>query len=404
MTSINEKTKIDSGFCDHGPKLFRETFDGPLSLLTLGVKDLFAISGYQNSAGNPDWYRTHEKASKTATAVQQLLNAGIEFAGFTLTDELAFSLEGNNHHYGMSENPKLPGHTCGGSSMGSAAATAGGWVDVGLGTDTGGSVRVPASYCGLYGIRPSHGAVSTEGLVSLAPRFDTVGWLTRNAQILSDIGDVLLVPSLETEADVLCFDERLIQLVSPELQQPLTQACQKLSQYFSKVKAIDLGVADQFSQLADVFRVLQGRAIANYHRHWLESENPSLSSPVQARIDMALALTDSEVEDAEITARAFCKHLKEQLPENGVLFLPTTPTTAPKLGEDTSALRPHLMQLTAIAGLTGSVQIHLPWLPQAGLNMPIRPYGFSLLRHSGNDKQLLALVRKLDKYWNEEDN
>jgi Asp-tRNA(Asn)/Glu-tRNA(Gln) amidotransferase A subunit family amidase len=403
MNSVTKKMRTQAGFCDHGPPPFRESENGSLAGLTIGVKDLFAIAGSKNAAGNPDWLLSHDASSTTATSLKQLLQAGIEFSGFTHTDELAYSLEGNNHHYGKSTNPKLPGHACGGSSMGSAAATASRWVDVGLGTDTGGSIRVPASYCGLFGIRPSHGAISTEGLIGLAPRFDTVGWFARTPGVLMDVGRVLLPETAITPADTLCIDESLLHLVVPQLQPALKAAISRIKRNFSQVISVDLKMTSEFQQLADVFRILQGRAIADYHRSWLEIERPSFSAPVQARIEMALSITNAEVADAEAQAAAFRDHLAQQLPEHGALFLPTTPTTAPKLGEDTSALRPRLMQLTAIAGLTGSVQIHLPLLPQANGNKPSFPYGFSLLRSAGHDLSLLSQIPTIVRQWNQED-
>ena len=400
MNLATEQQKIAAGFCSHGPAPFRKSETGPLAGMSMGVKDLFAIAGYKNSAGNPDWYASHEPASKTASAVGKLMQAGVEFRGFTLTDELAYSLEGNNHHYGKSANPKLPGHACGGSSMGSAAATAGAWVDIGLGTDTGGSVRVPASYCGLFGIRPSHGMVAAEGLIGLAPRFDTVGWLTRTVETVQTVGDCLLPAAPESSAQTLCVDEQLLDLVEPALRPALNAAMQQLSVHFARVSTVDLQLASRFSALAELFRVLQGRAIANYHRHWLITTQPTLSAPVQSRMAMALAISDAEVAEAEAEAEAFCQHLRQHLPNDGTLLLPTTPTTAPKLGADTSDLRPRLMQLTAIAGLTGAVQIHLPLLPQPDANDgQQRPYGFSLLRHRGHDRGLLKQCVELVNHW-----
>ena len=153
-----------------------EAATGPLEGLTFAVKDNFDIKGHVTGAGNPDWLRSHEPAASTAPAVQMLLEAGASLVNKTIMDELAFSLNGENIHYGTPVNPAAPNRIPGGSSSGSASATAGRLVDFALGTDTSGSVRVPASYCGLFGIRTTHGAISTQGVVPLAPSFDTVGW------------------------------------------------------------------------------------------------------------------------------------------------------------------------------------------------------------------------------------
>ena len=166
---------------------------GRLSGLRLGVKDLFYITGMPTTAGNPDWMASHSQpATDTAPSVVALLNEGAVLVGKTLTDELAYSLEGINQHYGTPVNPKAPDRIPGGSSSGSAVAVAKEHIDIGLGTDTAGSIRVPASYNGLYGLRPSHGVISCEHLIPLAPRFDTVGWLTRDFPTMMRVAESIV--------------------------------------------------------------------------------------------------------------------------------------------------------------------------------------------------------------------
>ncbi len=400
MNSVTQHMRSAAGFCTHGPSRWSTSTTGPLLGQRLAVKDLYAIEGYPNAAGCPDWLSSHRPASETATAIRLLMDEGAEFAGFTHTDELAYSLEGNNEHYGKTENPKLRGHASGGSSMGSAAAVASHWADIGLGTDTGGSVRVPASYCGLFGIRPSHGAVSTHGLIGLAPRFDTVGWFTQDPELLNRVGHILVPKSRSARSSVLVFDEQLFELVDSSLKTPLVDALARIAPCFDQVRSVDLGLNRAYHGISDVFRVLQGRAIANYHGKWIDEVQPSLSAAVQARIDMALAITDSEVRDAEFVRASFKSSLSHLLVDDVTLFLPTTPTTAPALGEDTTLLRPRLLTLTAIAGLTGSAQVHLPLMPQAHGRGVSHPYGFSLLQLAGNDYGLLNLTEAVTNQWN----
>lgn len=398
MTQETQKTRAEVGYCAHGPEHVQTTTTGVLAGQRMAVKDLFALAGEKNAAGNPDWYASHDATTATADAIALLLNEGAIFNGFTLTDELAYSLEGNNAHYGKTENPVWPGHACGGSSMGSAGAVASGFADIGIGTDTGGSVRVPASYCGLYGIRPSHGLVSTEGLIGLAPRFDTVGWFCNNAALLERVGNILVPEQPINDVTHVVLDEELIALVEPELQSALEAALHKLESKFTKIETVQLHTNGVYSELADVFRILQGRAIANYHRDWLVETKPTLSAPVQARMDMALAITEAEVREAENIRDSFKGSLSNLLSANSALFLPTTPTVAPELGADTTALRPRLLKLTAIAGLTGSAQVHLPLLPQH-VDGVSAPYGFSLLMLHGNDRSLLKAVSQLSSQW-----
>ncbi|MGH3390196.1 MAG: amidase family protein, partial [Actinomadura sp.] len=138
--------------------------DGPLSGSRVAVKDLFAVAGQRIGGGNPDRLAGAAVQPEHAWAVRALLDAGADVIGIAQTDELAFSLFGTNAHYGTPPNPAAPGRIPGGSSNGPVAAVALGQAEIGLGTDTGGSIRVPASYCGLYGIRPTHGAVPVEGV------------------------------------------------------------------------------------------------------------------------------------------------------------------------------------------------------------------------------------------------
>lgn len=402
MNSVTQSMRSAAGFCSGSEVEWPAAVSGPLTGMRLAVKDLFALKGHTNSAGNPDWLITHVPAESTAESLAQLLSAGAEFVGFTHTDELAYSLEGNNEHFGSAENPKLPGHSCGGSSMGSAAAVAAHWAEIGLGTDTGGSIRVPASYCGLFGIRPSHGVVSTEGLIGLAPRFDTVGWFCHSSTELLKVGRVLAEKSESVASETLVFDPALLNLVDPYLQIPLEQALERVKPLFPNFEVIDLGIESEFTELHDVFRILQGRAIAEYHGEWIAQYQPKFSPAIQSRMDMAFRITDAEVAEAESIRKRFSEKLAAVLADNKTLFLPTTPTTAPMLKEDTTSLRPRLLKLTAIAGLTGSAQVHLPLLPQAKGTGVSHPYGFSLLQAGCNDSGLLALVDDVTKKWNEQ--
>ncbi|MDQ2046045.1 amidase family protein [Pseudoalteromonas sp. 20-92] len=389
-TKNNNTTGI---FCDHGPTLWQTNQSGLLANNRLAVKDVFAVKGERNSAGNPHWFKTAKPAQNTASSVNKLMTAGCNFIGFTHTDELAYSLEGNNIHYGTAQNPKLKGHACGGSSMGSAAAVAANLADIGLGTDTGGSIRIPASYCGLYGIRPSHNVIEKDGLIPLAPPFDTIGWLTQSAELLSDVGNVLLPNQAINNVDTLVICEPLFELVDPVLQAPLKQLLEKTKPNFKHHKEFELPNSSLLSELADSFRVLQGRAIAKTHKDWLQlpGQLPQFAPAIAARFNMALALTDQEEQEALKVQTQWQTLIAKNLNTNSCLFLPTTPTTAPKLGVDTSALRMQIITLSAIAGLSGSAQVHLPLANLANDH----PYGFSLMMSHGNDKSLLACVKHL---------
>src|SRR5438132_2390706 len=165
---------------------------GPLAELTVAVKDLFAVAGRPTGGGNPDWARANPVPERHAWAVQTLLDAGATLIGKTVTDEVSLGILGENPFDGTPTNPRAPGHVPGGSSSGSAAAVAAGLCDTALGTDTGGSVRVPASFCGLYGIRPTHGRLDLTGMMRQAPTSDTTGWFARDAATFARVSAVML--------------------------------------------------------------------------------------------------------------------------------------------------------------------------------------------------------------------
>src|SRR5262245_1386725 len=169
---------------------------GPLDGLCFAVKDLIDVAGWKTGCGNPAWHATHPPAVVHAVCVEQLLHAGASCVGKTVSDELAFSLLGQNHFYGTPLNPRAPDRVPGGSSSGSASAVACGLVDFALGTDTGGSVRVPASNCGIWGFRPLHGFISVAGVNPFAPTFDTVGILVRSVEVLAQVAGIGRLPQV----------------------------------------------------------------------------------------------------------------------------------------------------------------------------------------------------------------
>jgi len=392
----NAHINKDAIFCQHGPTQWQTNQKGILLNQRLAVKDLFAVKGEKNSAGNPDWFAKAVVAQQSASSIDKLMAQGCEFVGFTHTDEIAYSLEGNNFHYGAAENPKVPNHACGGSSMGSAAAVAANLADIGLGTDTGGSVRIPASYCGLYGIRPSHDVIAKDGLIPLAAPFDTIGWFTNTAELLQQTGDILLPEQTINSVDTLVIDERLFDLIDPVLLPVMQSLLEQTKAQFTHHKKFVLPQTDILIELADAFRILQGRAIAKQHSKWINEEQPVFSPAITSRFEMAMALTDSEEKEALAVQKSWKNIISENLDSKSCLFLPTTPTTAPKLGEDTSELRMRIITLSAIAGLSGSAQVHLP----LAFSDKGHPYGFSLMMSHGNDKSLLTKVTKIAKNFN----
>ena len=226
--------------------------------LTFAAKDdLFDIAGYVTGCGNPDWARTHDPATKTASAIERQVSAGASLAGKTHTNELAYSLNGENHSYGTPINTLAPDRVPGGSSGGSASAVAAGLPDFALGTDTGGSVRVSASYCGLYGIRPDARSIAIDGCMPLAPDFDTVGWFARSAQSagacrLSSVGHT---SSASPKSWLIAQDLR--GAFDPPVREIVTAKVGRIDRHSGKVQRVT--VSDDVPQWSDAFPDSSGR-------------------------------------------------------------------------------------------------------------------------------------------------
>lgn len=361
---------------------------GPLAGLAFAAKDLFDVAGFPTGAGNPDWLRTHPVPTRHAAAVAALLAAGAHLKGKTHTDELAFSLNGENAHYGTPRNPRAPGRIPGGSSSGSASAVAGGVVAAALGTDTGGSVRVPASYCGLHGMRPSHGAIPAEGLVPLAPRFDTVGWFARDAATLARVGRVLLPEAAPAPITRLLRLEDAFALAGEAATAALAPALAALPQMEALALAPE-GLGSWFP----VFRTLQGRDAWQAQGAWVAATRPRFGPGIAERFAWAAGIADAEVEAAEAGRARVLARLAEVLAPGTALVLPTAPGIAPRLATPPAELdgfRTRAMTLTCIAGLGGLPQISLPFATLEGC-----PLGLSLIGARGADRALLAFAETL---------
>ena len=369
---------------------------GPLQGLTAAVKDIYDIAGFVTGCGNPDWARTHGPAEATAPLVRSLLDAGASVAGKTITDELAYSLNGQNFHYGTPANVNAPGRIPGGSSSGSAAAVAGGLVDTALGSDTGGSIRIPASYCGLYGLRPTHGLLSLDGVMPLAPSFDTAGWFAREPEILLRVGQTLFAGVSGVRSDwapgrLLLFADAF-DLAAREARAALAPLVTGLQQFVVPGEEVVLGEpGGGLAAWMLRFRLLQAREIREIHGAWIAENRPAFGPEVKERFDWAMglendeALAEAEVARAELRGRAL-----ELLGDDGLLCLPTAPDRAPLTSAGAEDLRDHrgrVLSLTCVAGLAGLPQITLPLARVGGC-----PLGISLIGPPGSDLGLMKLA------------
>lgn len=384
--------------------LSHHSAEGQLSGLTFGVKDVFALEGYTSSAGNPDWLRTHSPAEQTAPAIRKLLEAGAELRGTTHTDELMYSLNGQNVHYGTPVNPQAPDRIPGGSSSGSAVAVSAGLRDFAIGTDTGGSVRIPSSYCGIYGIRPTHGLVDIHGVIPLAQGFDTVGWMANSADVLYRVGQALLQdvaaaaqPRPGDSFDIVYWPQEAWAGAEAETSELLRQVAERLlsgaASQEGAVKQEQIAIAPEgLAAWMTAFRTVQGIEIWEQHQQWIEEVQPTFADDIAGRFHWASTLQREQSGEAFALMNEVRERLHQLLGNNGLLILPTATGPAPAVhieGEANEQRRSRTMQLSCIAGLSGLPQVSIP----AGY-IEGAPVGLSVIAGPGQDLRLLDWVRQ----------
>lgn len=360
---------------------------GPLHGLTFAAKDVFDVAGTSTGFGHPAWLETHPPATGTAAAITRLLEAGASLNGRTVSDELCYSLSGENLHYGTPTNPGAPDRLPGGSSSGSAVAVAGGLTDFAIGTDCGGSVRVPASYCGLFGIRPTHGRIPLIGVSRFAPRFDTVGWFARDAFMLKRVGEVLLGGASGKGFDrMIVLDDALNRAdegVRSALEPGLDLIEARLGTRTHAVLA-----PEGLDEWLEAFRLVQAGEIWASLGGWIEEHRPVFGKGVGERFEAASRVTPQAAAAARIKADAIAASLSERFGERDLLCLPTAPGIAPLRGTASDAVeidyRRRTMALLCAAGLGGLPQMTIPIGTVNGA-----PVGLSIMARRGRDIDLL---------------
>jgi amidase len=380
-------------FCRHTHATLPGAAQGPLAGLTFAAKDIYDIAGHKTGFGSPDWLRTHAAATRTAPVVQALVDAGATMVGKTQTDELTFSLNGENAHYGTPVNVNAPGRSPGGSSSGSASAVAGGLVDFALGSDTGGSVRAPASFCGIYGLRPTHGRISLEGACPLAATFDVAGWFARDAAVMERVGAALF-----SEAPVARLPERVLlaqdafELIETAAQEALQPGVKRIAALLGAPAPVTLA-AQGLGKWLDVFRTLQGFEIWAQHGAWVKEARPTLGPGVRQRVEWSSTIASDDAATARVRREEIAGRMASLLEGDAVLVLPTVPHIAPLVNSDPKAtedFRTRALTLLCIAGLARLPQLNLPFGILHGC-----PIGVSLIGPRGSDMSLLAIAKQL---------
>jgi amidase len=365
----------------NGTPLLPSRSPGPLDGLTVAVKDLFALGGLRVGAGNPVWLSQAKPEPADAWPVLALREAGAAIAGIAQTDELAFSMSGTNGHYGTPPNPAAPALVTGGSSSGPASAVAAGQADIGLGTDTAGSVRVPASVCGLFGLRPTHGAVPEDGVLHLAPSFDTVGWMTADPGVLAAVGSVLLpeVPQVKQARRLLCIDL------------PNGQA-----RRLAGTLGLDLGTGpvpglDDIGGLLAAFRAVQAAQAWELRGEWITANPGALSPDVEARFRYGAAVTPADRRRAEAVIAQQRARMLDVLVDGTWLALPASAGPGHRRDAspaDKDAWRQATLRRTVPASAFG--------LPSCVLPTGARPpEGLALIGPPGADRALVRAAASL---------
>jgi amidase len=373
-----------------------------LSGTRFAVKDLFDVAGTPTGAGNPDWLDEAPVARGHAPAVSALLTAGADLWGKTVTDELAFSLSGTNVHYGMPTNPAAAGRIPGGSSSGSVSAVAGRVVDLALGTDTGGSIRVPASYCGVFGLRPTHGRIDMTGVVPLARSFDTVGLLATDGSRLAAgwralcAGAASMRPAAtQRSLHRLVLAADLFELADDGCADALNTAVRAFALALDlEVVTARLAPPGELPRWLAAFRSRQMIEAWEAHGEWIRRRQPDFGPGVAERFAMAAATDPKEGAAARSVPGEVRLALDRVLGSDGVLVQPAASGPAPLVTitpEAKQDLRMRTLLLTAPAGLAGAPVAVMP-LARANKS----PLGVAFVGSPGDDDALVDLAARSD--------
>jgi amidase len=367
---------------------------GPLADLSFAAKDLFDVAGYPTGGGNPILLAMSGIKTRNAPTVQRLLDAGARFVGKAVTDEFAFSMNGNNAHFGAPVNGAAPLRITGGSSSGSASAVSSGLCDFALGSDTGGSVRAPANHCGLFGIRPTHGRVSLESVLDLAPSLDTCGWFARDVHTFARVADVLL----GADGSPLPARVRLLRpndvwsLAAPAAADILQSASRRVEAVLGPAQGVTAAF-ESFDTMYWSFRYIQSREAWLTDGPVIERYAPPLGPGVAERFAFSRGVTDAQVGTARAFRTAFRAHLGQLLGSDGVLVMPTMPDIAPLRTDSEAGLEDYrnlAIRMLCLAGLAGFPQLSMPLAQREGA-----PLGLSLLGPAGSDRSLIALAERI---------
>jgi amidase len=370
---------------------------GPLAGLSAVVKDMYAVAGERTGAGNPDWLANQQPATENAAAIANILAAGATVIGKAICDEFFYSVAGANAHYGTPTNVRAPGRLPGGSSSGSAAATAASVCDFALGSDTGGSVRIPASLCGVYGIRTTLGRVDTAGAMDMSRSFDTIGWFAASAGVFRRVGTVLLSGHAERAAvDRLIVADDCFTEADAPVAALLREALDAIGPALPAPRRAKLAPDGGIDTWREAVRIIQAYELWQVYGGFVTERNPRFGPGVAERMAIASRITTAEADAARKVHASARERLRGEIRPGTVVTLPSAPCIAPPIGtpaEGLESYRIRVMRLTCIAGLGGLPQVSIPIGIVDGC-----PVGLSFIGWAGGDEALLDLAFSLSRF------
>ncbi len=369
---------------------------GPLAGLNAVVKDMYDIAGERTGCGSPEWLATHPPAARNCPPVQKILDAGATIIGKTVCDEYFYSVSGANLHYGTPVNARAPGRLPGGSSAGSAAACGAGLCDFALGSDTGGSVRVPASFNGIYGLRPTHERIEHSGVADMAPSFDVPGWFAATPGVFRKVGAVLL-----DSRGVAAKIDRVVVLEDAfaQAEELVADLLRTLLEFMSD----DLpGMAhgriapEGFDPWREAFRIVQAYETWQTFGGFITKHRPNIGPGVKERMQFASTVTRVQADASREVVNKARDHIRQVAVPGTVLALPTAPSISPKIeisGAELEEFRTRVMRLTCTSGISGLPQMSIP-----GATINGCPIGLSFIGWAGGDEALLDLACELSRH------
>ncbi|MBT1173456.1 DUF3225 domain-containing protein [Bifidobacterium sp. MA2] len=378
-----------------GDPLVPAAKQGPLTGMGVAVKDLYAVAGQRIGAGNPDFLADSPVCEANADAVDMLRDAGASIVGIAQTDEFAYSLAGANVHYGTPPNPKAPDRISGGSSSGPASAVALGQAAIGLGTDTAGSIRIPSAYQGLWGIRTTHGRISRNGIHPLSDSFDTVGWMTRDAQTLGFAARALM-PEREPAGAIegLAIATELDGLAEHDVREAF-EAFRDAVVAKTAAGVDNAGFTPHMlDELLAVFQVVRGYEAWRANGAWISRHWDSPAPEIAERFRHDATIGEDDYRRG-LDRLAQARTLVRGIIGRRALLIPSASSVAPFLvnNGDVTAVehaRAQTLRLTSIAGVGGLPAVNIPLETADGL-----PCGACLVGPAGSDKALIELAKDL---------